>query len=215
MTPRRIFHPPQDFDSRTSITDSAGNQWLSGHEQTILINIHGKVSEKGEGERKAAYGIFFGRGSRNNERGLLPREIIEQSNIHEGASDLYVALRAVITAREFALGTEIKLVVLRTTSPLLGEHMDQMVWIWEKQGYRNSAGKQRVNASLTQKLHEALLNLENIGTEVKFWAVSRKTTGIVAAQKLCNQALKTKSGFALEALEFSDDSFLVDEMDGD
>ena len=98
---------------------------------------------------------------------------------------------------------------------MLTGYRDQMVWAWEKNGYKNSAGKLRVNASLIQQLHEALLSLERMGTAVKFWGVSRQVTGILKARKLCNLVLMAKPGVENEALDFPEHSSSLDEMDVD
>jgi hypothetical protein len=98
---------------------------------------------------------------------------------------------------------------------MLTGYRDQMVWAWEKNGYKNPAGKLRVNASLIQQLHEALLSLESMGTAVKFRGVSRQVTGILKARKLCNLVLMAKPGVENEALDFLEHSSSLDEMDVD
>ncbi len=98
---------------------------------------------------------------------------------------------------------------------ILTSYRDQMVWAWEKNGYKNSTGKVRVNASLIQQLHEPLLSLESMGPAVKFWGVSPQVTGILKARKLCNLVLMAKPGVDNEAFDFLEHSSSLDEMDID
>jgi len=86
---------------------------------------------------------------------------------------------------------------------------DEEVWYLERNGYRNSTGRPVANMTLTQDLHEALLSLERMGTEVKFWAVHPQITGIVAAQKLCMSALKGTPGVEQMARHFPDQSPMI------
>jgi len=76
----------------------------------------------------------------------------------------------------------------------LSNSRDKIVWRLESNGYRDLAGNPYVNTALIQELHKAFLRLESMGTEVKFWAVSSKVTGVVEAGKLCVAALKGTLG---------------------
>jgi hypothetical protein len=72
--PARIFNPYRFFGN-TPVrfkTDSSGIQRLSEDDRNLMIDVHGYATNVKTPEAKAAYGVYFGGGSRHNECGLLP-----------------------------------------------------------------------------------------------------------------------------------------------
>lgn len=72
--PNRIFNLHRFFGNAPFQfkTDSSGIQRLSDDDRNLLIDVHGNAMMSNTPAAKAAYGVYFGDGSRHNECGLVP-----------------------------------------------------------------------------------------------------------------------------------------------
>lgn len=73
----------------------------------------------------------------------------------------------------------IKLVVIRADTKILGYSLNKNIYKWLQRGFHNSKGVNRPGEPLFREIHELMVGLENKGVSVQFWGVSDYDTSDV------------------------------------
>jgi ribonuclease HI len=145
----------------------------------LIISIHGACRGNGTSSARGAYSVFFGKGSRYNESGLLPETERQGSN----AAIVFAAKRALEIVEDRVahdLGV-LEEVIIKTHSSYLTQSMIEDVWDWEKSGYMGTDGKKVRNRFLIEKLHHMIEEAAGPhavgGYLTKFWLVKAEENG--------------------------------------
>ncbi|KAF8457041.1 ribonuclease H-like domain-containing protein [Kalaharituber pfeilii] len=160
---------------------------LPGH--GIAIKIDGSCHGNGTPHAKAAWGAYFGPGSRYNSNGRVAQSHAQTSQVAE----ILAAINAINIVKPVLdnLLQERRIVpdvVLVTDSEYLAKSMSEWVFGWMENGWVAENGRPVVNAGLLQRLHDRIEEVTEDGIDVKFWRVSREW--VQEADRLANAALE-------------------------
>lgn len=153
----------------------------------IAITIDGACRGNGTNQARGAWGVYFGPRSQHNSRGLLQNgpQTNQRAEIVAAIKALDI-MEPIIRHYTANWGMDLD-IVLVTDSDYLAMSMTQWVWNWLQNGWTSANGGPVVNGQLLELLHDRIERLENTGTSVKFWRVSRDFTQ--EADRLANEAL--------------------------
>jgi ribonuclease HI len=153
--------------------DTLGTYNVISYRRIVIISIHGACRGNGTSSARAAYSVFFGKGSRHNESGFLPETERQGSNV----AVVFAAKRAleIVEDRVTHDLVPVEEVIIKTHSSYLTQSMIEDVWYWDNNGYMDTHGKKVRNRFLIGKLHhmieEAAGPYAENGYQTKFWLV--------------------------------------------
>ncbi|KAJ9602154.1 hypothetical protein H2200_013274 [Cladophialophora chaetospira] len=193
--PSRIFddwrycdYPPTDsvvYDEEENLNCLADYRPYDSNTEAMVIAIGGN-SRQGvySHDPEVAYGIFFGPESPRNYECMLDKCVPQTKRLAE----LRAATVAVDMAREiWSKVPKYNVIILLTDSSYLVDAMNNAIWKWTAQGFRDSNRRPVAHAKVLQRLHNSIQALESAGATIKFWQAG--TSYINAAQTLANAAL--------------------------
>jgi ribonuclease HI len=157
------------------------------HHRTLVVHIDGACRNNGKAGAKAAYGVYFGPGSKYNSSGLLGSSV-EQTSTRAELEALIKALDVVssICSADFKI-TEVK---VATDSSWLVDTFTKWIEDWIENDGVKSNGKSVKYFHTLKEMHERLEEMEygdDGGIEVQFWRINRENNK--DADALANLAL--------------------------
>ncbi|KAK0122360.1 hypothetical protein ONS95_010601 [Cadophora gregata] len=136
---------------------------------------------------RASYGIFFGPSSLHNRSAFVP---IGKTTLSREAG----ILRGCYDALDYILKTifpthnpRILQTIILTDSPYLVQCLTEYVYIWERNGYRDSRGQYVENSEELANLASMVLQFERAGVRVGFWLVEGEWN--TDARRLASEAV--------------------------
>lgn len=184
------------YDKSTGISHVHDANEMAGDPKSLVVAVDGTCAQEGSGsESKSSYGIFFGEDSSFNMY-----DTIETSDRKQHTND-YAHLMGIDRAlnliknspvlekwrstgeREGAFTT-----IIMTDSAYVYDNFTTSIWLWRKNGFESSEGKQVVYGELIDKIDKAILDLAEDKILVRFWSVPREDNK--EAEKLANRALE-------------------------
>ncbi|KAL2066653.1 hypothetical protein VTL71DRAFT_2725 [Oculimacula yallundae] len=108
--------------------------------------------------QKAAFGVFFGPGSRHNVSALIPD--IRVNIIDEAA--IYATIMALETIQSSDISTDLRLIIIKSCNSHLSAAMHKKSWLWEELAKQDSVnfppnGIRHQLVELTLELHESVI----------------------------------------------------------
>ncbi|KAH7413357.1 hypothetical protein BKA64DRAFT_352927 [Cadophora sp. MPI-SDFR-AT-0126] len=122
-------------------------------------------------EAKASYGIFFGSSSPHNKSSFLPASQNPQTRETAILRGCYDALDYILNNLLPRASPSILQTIILTDSPYLVKCLTEYVYVWERNGYRDSRGEFVENSAELADLASMVLHFERIGVRVRFWLV--------------------------------------------
>jgi ribonuclease HI len=166
------------------ICESCGR--TPAHSDSLVIAVDGACRDNGRENARAAVGVYVGEGSPYNKSARLPGVITNQvAEITAGIEGLTLARKLLPIYKN--LEGRIRHIVIKADSEYFVKGMTEWVLKWEKNGYRNAAGRPVVNQELFKQALNNLELLEHKGIKVQFWHVPREENSF--ADALANAAL--------------------------
>ncbi|PVH83006.1 hypothetical protein DL98DRAFT_513673 [Cadophora sp. DSE1049] len=137
---------------------------------------------------KASYGIFFGPSSPHNKRSFLPAS--KASHTREAAilRGCYDALDYLLTTLLPSSSPTLLQTIILTDSLYLVKCLTDYVYVWERNGYRDSKGQYVENSQELADLASMVLHFERVGVQVGFWLVGG--AGNKEARQLASEAVE-------------------------
>lgn len=155
---------------------------------TIAIFVDGACRNNGKAAARAAYGVFFGEGSKYNRKGLVDSGQKQTSQVAE----IIAVLKALEVLNEVEGTMGFMEVVVVTDSDYVVKCMCEYLGKWLRNGFRTSKGTKVENEGLLRNLNDRIDELSEEGLEVKFWRVDRSMNK--EADALAKGALDSDSG---------------------
>ena len=141
--------------------------------KTIVVSIHGACKRNGQAGAKAAYSLYFGKGSKFNTADYLPKVLSHKSQ----NAQLYACQRAVEVIEDVVdrdLDGGLETVIIKTHSSYLVKCFSEYVFEWEKNGYLNAHGNPVINRVAVEKIQNLLVESTKEGrAKYQFWLVGK------------------------------------------
>jgi ribonuclease HI len=158
---------------------------------SVAVFVDGGCKHNGDPEKaKAAYGCYFGPGSKFNESERVNSSYLQTSQVAEIIS----AIKALdIINNKVRKHIGCGEVVIVTDSSYVVEAMTKHIYKWKENGWKTAKKGTVKNKHLLEKLDGMIEELNgNLIEGVKFWKVPREMN--VEADKLANEALDKMVG---------------------
>ncbi|KAJ5800008.1 uncharacterized protein N7518_002076 [Penicillium psychrosexuale] len=195
----RRFHAENEYPTRFSLQDMESDigRWIclacplstrkckdckqyEGHEDSLIIAIHGDCVTDKTGKR-SAMGLFYGRGNTGNLSLPLPGK--DDHSHTTQIAELTACLRALRNAtsiieerhsmmRKGKLLVPLNAFIIKTDSEYLVRSLTEWLPKWKNNGWKTCKGAPVANADLF-KLIETGINMVELVVQVKFWLVPR------------------------------------------
>ncbi|TEY46822.1 hypothetical protein BOTCAL_0313g00130 [Botryotinia calthae] len=184
------------YDRSAGISQVHDANEMAGDKKSLVVAIDGVCPQDGSGsESKSSYGIFFGGGSSFNMY-----DTIETSDREQHTND-YAQLMGIDRALDLIKNNPVLekwrstgeregsfTTIIMTDSTYVYDNFTTSIWLWRKNGFESSEGKQVGNSELIDKIDKTILDLAEDKVLVRFWSVPREDNA--EAEKLANRALK-------------------------
>ncbi|KAI5925568.1 ribonuclease H-like domain-containing protein [Camillea tinctor] len=154
---------------------------------TVVLSTDGACRGNGTASARAAWGVYFGPGSRFNAGGLLDPSL-PQTSVRAEIEALAQALR--IIRRHLSDDLEMQEIRIRTDSEFLVKAMSEWMAGWRASGGRNARGQPVKHYAVLKALHDQLDEMtygDDGGRDFRFWYVPREENR--EADALANRAL--------------------------
>ncbi|CZT11733.1 uncharacterized protein RAG0_15803 [Rhynchosporium agropyri] len=187
-----MAHPDRltDLTGLTVTYDNLDGVWrLHSKEHSMIVAISGSVKRGPTSSLyRSALAVYFGQDSTRNIFTFIPDETVQEQE----AADLYTAMMALEIIQSSSLATDLKLLVVKTSSSFIPAAMSKRCWALEDGTKQRSTSKRSVKRARFDgwmiELHEVCKELEAAGVEVQFWQVGRKLN--IVARNLSKASLK-------------------------
>lgn len=161
---------------------------LVAMDTTVAIFVDGACRDNGKASATAAYGVFFGAGSKYNKNGLVDSGQKQTSQVAE----IIAVLKALEVLNKVWETMGVMEVVVITDSDYVVKCMCGYLGKWLRNGFRTSKGTKVENEGLLRNLNDRINELDEEGIEVKFWRVDRSLNQ--KADALAKGALNSDPG---------------------
>ncbi|TKX19831.1 RNase H-like protein 2 [Elsinoe australis] len=163
------------------------DDWWQIHQDrgSMMVFIDGACRWNGQPHAMASYGVYFGPGSKYNQKGLFPRHIPQ------------TGVRAEIEALAHALGRisdrvtydrTIQLIIIACDCEFVVQAMCRLMDEWIEDGGVNSWGNPVADFDRLKELYQLMKDIEkNQSVNVRFWQIPREQND--GADQLANEAL--------------------------
>lgn len=186
----RIFNPAQQIRANPSKTITRTSDILhhdseQGVRQLVMYALFAPetprvvqnslvvaISSRSKGP-KVGYGVYFAPESPLNENGLLLDSSVGDS-LELAEKGEFCALSKALGIVEERFGKTSRVVIITESKPLV-QGLAEDVWQWEFNGFKDSNGKDVLDADVFRELHARISRLEQgAGMDVSFWCVERE-----------------------------------------